>query len=73
MQEFTDAVKLRFAMIDVKKSQRSVGSSKEKDVDIHNELKIITASKEVYDLWAELISSHAQRELIDPKILLKFN
>ena len=72
MQEFLDAVKLRFAKIDVKKSQIALIKKKEHDVDIHNEIKIITASQDVYNLWAELISSNSQGELIDPKSLQKF-
>ena len=54
-------------MIDVKKSQIALIKKKEHDVDIHNEIKIITASQDVYNLWAELISSNSQGELIDPE------
>lgn len=59
-------------MIDVKKNQRALKKGKEKDIDIRNEMKIITASKNVYELWSKLISSHSQGELTDPKPLLKF-
>jgi len=72
MHDFADVVKLRFSMIDVKKNQVSLKKGKEKDIDIHNEMKIITASKNVYELWSELISSHFQGELTDPETLLKF-
>lgn len=74
MQEFLEAVKLRFAMIDVKKAQKALSSKKikEQDVNIHNEIKIITASDDVYNLWSEVISCQSQGELIDPESMQKF-
>lgn len=60
-------------MIDVQKHQGALKKNKEKGVDIHNELKIITASQDVYNLWAEFISSQSQGELTDPESLLKIN
>jgi hypothetical protein len=67
-QEFMDAVRLRFALIDVKMTQKalSVKEPKEQELAIHNELKIITASEEVYSLWSDLISAHSEGELMDP-------
>jgi hypothetical protein len=74
VQEFLEAVKLRFAMIDVKKAQKALSSKKikEQDVNIHNEIKIITASDDVYNLWSEVISCQSQGELIDPESMQKF-
>jgi len=43
-------------MIEVKKNEGKISKNKEWKVDIYNELKIITASKDVYDLWSKLIS-----------------
>jgi hypothetical protein len=67
-------VKLRFGMIDVKKTQKALSAKniKEQDVDIHNEIKIITAADDVYNLWSELIASHSQGLLIDPESGLAF-
>jgi len=58
---------MRFALIDVKKAQKVAAGSKttkEKNT-IANELKIITAPDEVYNVWADLIAAHAQGELMD--------
>jgi hypothetical protein len=67
VQEFKLACKMRFSLIDVKKHQSaSKKNKKPEDIDIHNEMKLITASDEVYDLWAEVISGNSQGELIDP-------
>ena len=38
-----------------------------------NELKIITALENVYNLWSEVISAAAHGELINPDTLEKFN
>jgi len=47
-------------MIDIKKHQSSSKKNKKPgDIDIHNEMKLITASPEVYDLWAEVISGNS--------------
>lgn len=52
LHKFLDVVKLRFVVIDVKKTQKTLSGKKikEQEVDIHNEIKIITASDEVYNL-----------------------
>ena len=52
-------MKLRFAMIDVKKSQGALNKKKVEDISIHNEIKLITASTEVHRLWKEVISSQS--------------
>jgi hypothetical protein len=54
----------------VKKTQSLIrkGKTKEEALDIHNEIKIITSSDETFKLWSEVISSHSQGELYDPKI-----
>ena len=74
LQEFLRAVKIRFALIDVKKAQKAAAGSKatkEKNT-IANELKIITAPDEVYNVWADLIAANAQGELMDPESRKKF-
>ena len=38
-----------------------------------NELKIITAPEDIYDLWTEVIYSAAHEELYNPNIDAKFN
>ena len=67
IQEFHDAMKLRFAMIEVKKSQGALSKSKAANVNITNEIKIITANDEVYELWKEVISRQSQGLLLDPE------
>ena len=63
MQEFVNAVQQRFALIDVKKNQRDTRKEtkkgKELVLDLHNEIKIITSSEEVFLLWSELISKYS--------------
>jgi len=61
-------------MIDVKKAQKPLNAKKVKiqEVNIHNEIKIITAFEDVYNLWSELISYQSQGELIDPDSLKRF-
>ena len=49
-------MKLRFSMIEVKKSQGALSKNKAADINITNEIKIITANDEVYELWKEVIS-----------------
>ena len=68
-QEFVDAVKRRFAAIDVKKTQSLVkkGKTPEEALDIHNEIKIITSDDSTFALWSEVIASHSQGELFDPE------
>jgi hypothetical protein len=41
--------------------------------DMKNEMIIITASDEIFDLWAQFITSHSNGELIDLETLKKFN
>jgi hypothetical protein len=41
-------------------------------VDIHNEIKIITARDELYSLWSRVILSVVSGDLIDPEKLQKF-
>jgi len=43
-------------MIDTKKNQRALNQKKEKEIDFHDEIKIITALQEVYNLWSQVIS-----------------
>jgi hypothetical protein len=64
-----EAAKLRFALIDVKRAQKLLkgsSSTTKEGLNIQNELKIICAPNDVYDVWSELISAHSQGELIDP-------
>jgi hypothetical protein len=67
-----EAMKLRFAMIDVKKSQGALNKKNVAAMSIRNEIKLITASDEVHGLWKEVISSNSQGLLIDPESLLPF-
>ena len=65
---------LRFAMIDVSKSLRfSQSKNAEEKLKLVNELKIITAPENVYNLWSEVISVAAHGELINPDTFQKFN
>lgn len=70
-QEFVVTVQQRFALIDVKANQKESKKDskkrKEPTLDLHNEIKIITASDEVFVLWSELISKYSQGELLDPE------
>jgi hypothetical protein len=68
-QEFVDAIKQCFSTIDVKKTQSLVkrGKTPEEALDIHNEIKIITSDDSTFALWSEVLASHSQEELLDPK------
>ena len=69
-----EAVKLHFALIKVQAAQKALSANrpKEQELAIHNELKIITSSEDIYKLWSELISAHSQGELMDPDSGKKF-
>ena len=71
MQEFLGAIQQRFSLIDVKKNQRETKKDskrgKEPLLDLHNKIKIITLSDEVFALWSELIANYSQEELLDPE------
>jgi hypothetical protein len=41
--------------------------------DVKNEVVIITAPDKIFDLWAQLITSHSYGQLIDLETLKKFN
>lgn len=74
MQKCLDAIRQRFANIDVKKNLQMAKSKKGPLLDLHNEVKIITSADATYNLWKELISAYAQGELInvDSNPLRKF-
>lgn len=55
--EFFNLMKERFAMIDIKKNQRSLSKKQIADINITDEIKIITTSDKVHNLWKEVISS----------------
>ena len=63
LQEFLTAIQQRFSLIDVKKNQRETKKDskrgKEPLLGLHNEIKIITGSDEVFALWSELIARGA--------------
>jgi hypothetical protein len=61
MQEFLDAIRQRFSIIDVKKtaSLKKKGRTHNEALDIHNKVKIITSSDSTFSLWSEVISSHS--------------
>ena len=65
------AIQQLFSLIDVKKNQRETKKDskrgKEPLLDLHNKIKIITRSDEVFALWSELIAKYSQRELLDPE------
>ena len=69
IEEFFDSMKERFALIDVKKNQKSLSKKQIADINITNEIKIITASDEVHNLWKEVILSQMQGLLINPETL----
>ena len=74
MQAFEKAMTLRFSMIDVNKSLRiSRTKGAEEKLKLVNELKIITAPEEIYNLWSEVISRAAHGELYNPDTDSKFN
>ena len=61
-------------MIDVNKSLRiSRTKAAEEKLKLINELKIITAPEEIYNLWSEVISRAAHGELHNPDTGSKFN
>ena len=65
---------LRFSMIDVNKSLRiSKTKGVEEKLKLINELKIITAPEEIYNLWSEVISIAAHGELYNSDTGSKFN
>ena len=65
---------LQFSMIDMNKSlQISRTKGAEEKLKLINELKIITALEEIYNLWSEVISRAAHRELYNPDTGSKFN
>ena len=65
-------MKLRFAMIEVKKSQGALSKSKTADINIHNEIKLIMSADDTFELWKEVISRQSQWLLIDPEYLKPF-
>ena len=74
MQAFEKAMTLRFSMIDVNKSLRiSRIKGVEEKLKLINELKIITAPEEIYNLWSEVISRTAHGELYNLDTSAKFN
>ena len=68
-QKFLDAIKHCFTGIDVKKIQSLLkkGKTPEEALDIYNKIKIITSDDSTFSLWDEVITSHSQGELFDPK------
>ncbi|KAG0573035.1 hypothetical protein KC19_VG143100 [Ceratodon purpureus] len=64
---FVEAIRERFAMIDLAKHQALVAKKGGKNtISLTNELKIIKSSDETWDLWKEVIASAACGGLIDP-------
>jgi hypothetical protein len=43
------------------------GKTPKEALDIHNKIKIITSNDSIFALWSEVIASHSQGELLDPK------
>ena len=69
IQEIFNSMKERFALIDVKKNHKSLNKKQIADINITNEIKIITASDKVHNLWNEVISSQTQGLLINLETL----
>jgi hypothetical protein len=65
---FKESIITRFRNIE-KGSQQDVT----KLSDVKNDVTIITASDEIFDLWAQFITSHSNGELINPDTFKKFN
>lgn len=64
----------RFSLIDVNKNLKLAKTkNREKKLKITNELKLICAPNDVYDLWKEVITAAAHGELINPDTDKKFN
>jgi hypothetical protein len=60
------AMRARFAMIDVARSQAELRKSgKSKALSLTNEVKVITSSDETFKLWQEVISAAAHGDLVD--------
>jgi hypothetical protein len=68
MQAFKESIITRFRYIE-KGSQQDVT----KLSDVKNEVTIITAFDEIFDLWAQFITSHSNGELIDPDTFKMLN
>ena len=61
-------------MIDVNKNLRIAKTTKkEEKLKLTNELKLITSPDDVYKLWAEVITTAAFGELVNPDTGRKFN
>jgi hypothetical protein len=67
-QEFAAAMVKRYLSINTNTKDKIL-----KPADLRNELLIITASEEVYQLWAKFIVDYGTGELIDPDTEVKFN
>jgi len=68
IQDFETAMVKRFTSINTKTSDKPLKGS-----DLTNELDIITAPEEIYQLWSRFIIAHGMGELIDPDTCLPFN
>jgi len=53
VQEFHKVMKLHFTIIKVKKYQEAITKEKLVEISIFNEIKLITASNEIHDLWKD--------------------
>ena len=61
-------------MIDVNKNLGITKTTKKKEkLKLKNELKLITAPDDVYKLWAEVITTAAFGELVNPDTERKFS
>ena len=64
----------RFSMIDVVKSLKMTKKKdKSERLKLLNELKLITATEDIYRLWSDVITNAAHGELYNPDTNLKFN
>ena len=61
-------------MSDINKNlQFAKTTKKEEKLKLTNKLKLITAPNDVYKLWAEVITTAAFGELVNPNTERKFN
>ena len=73
-QPFEQAMYKRFSMINVMKSLKMTKKKdKSERLKLLNELKLITASEDIYRLWSDMITNAAHSKLYNPDTNQKFN
>lgn len=65
---------MQFLMIDVTRSHKMAkGKGSDDKLKIVNELKVITAPVDIFNLWSQVIFNADHGELLDPDTMEKFN